>query len=290
VSVGSTSPGFRNTIIADVLLVIVLLGGGLWLRGLGSVKKHGIETAAMGILGIVTVIVFVYGTQFTWEIVHADYDDHAGLVEARQKSDSVNQQQASQSTKNSQGAIARLTQDNKNLSADLQDRKYNMHPEDPVWQHTIQLYDAFKGFSNAIAMNNAIDKAKCEILVSAPTDSGASSSLVSQLTFAAKLSLSSCRLGPLGDQADPDVEKQAEDGTRPGLLVIHTTWDDSKTMWSSYIYDAFAGVHGGISVKRDYTMPTLKKQQPSQWGRRFPQPEFTPVMWLQFGKDVKWPQ
>jgi|HubBroStandDraft_2_1064218.scaffolds.fasta_scaffold165169_3 hypothetical protein len=57
---------------------------------MSAVKTHLIDTAAMGVVGLATVLLLVYGTQFAWEVAHAAYDDHMQLLtEARQKDDYI---------------------------------------------------------------------------------------------------------------------------------------------------------------------------------------------------------
>lgn len=77
---GSTSPGFINSLWAAVVGVILMALGIWYLQGLDAMKKHVIETAAMGILGLITVLVLVYGTQFIWEVAQFGYNDHESLV------------------------------------------------------------------------------------------------------------------------------------------------------------------------------------------------------------------
>lgn len=78
--VGSTSPGFVNSIVASVVgLILVVIGIG-YLQGLAAMRKHVIETAGMGIVGLATVSILVYGTQFAWDIVQFVYDDHQKLA------------------------------------------------------------------------------------------------------------------------------------------------------------------------------------------------------------------
>jgi hypothetical protein len=78
--VGSTSPGFVNSIIA--VLVSLFLGGiGIWyFQGWRAMRTHLIETIAMGIVVFFTVTFLVYGTQFAWEVAKEAYGDHQTLA------------------------------------------------------------------------------------------------------------------------------------------------------------------------------------------------------------------
>ena len=78
--IGSTSPGFVNSLAA--VIVSLFLGGlGIWfIQGWPAMRTHVIETIAMGIVVLFTASFLVYGTQFAWEVVRVGYKDHQDLV------------------------------------------------------------------------------------------------------------------------------------------------------------------------------------------------------------------
>ena len=74
--VGSTSPGFVNSITATVVGLVLATVGILYFQGLAAMRRHVIETVAMGVVCLATVVLLVYGTQFAWEVAKADEKDH----------------------------------------------------------------------------------------------------------------------------------------------------------------------------------------------------------------------
>lgn len=78
--IGSTSPGFVNSIL--LVVVVFFVGAFLYglLRGLSAMRDHMVETVLGGIVVFVTSLLLVYGTQFIWEIAKSGYAEHEQLV------------------------------------------------------------------------------------------------------------------------------------------------------------------------------------------------------------------
>jgi hypothetical protein len=78
--IGSTSPGFVNSLTAAIVGIVLTAIGIVFLQGWAAMRKHLIDTAAMGVIGLATVLLLVYGTQFAWEVAKAGYADHQELA------------------------------------------------------------------------------------------------------------------------------------------------------------------------------------------------------------------
>ena len=79
--IGSTSPGFLNSIVETILCIVLGFVGLIFFQGgWSAVRSRIIETVAMGIVVSATALILVYGTQFAWEVVKSGYSDHETLV------------------------------------------------------------------------------------------------------------------------------------------------------------------------------------------------------------------
>ena len=201
-----------------------------------QIMRVGIESAVVSLAAVLVVVGITYFVFFIPTI----YNLH------------VSQQQQ----------IVSLTQENKLLSTDIQDRKINIRIYEPAYEHIKVIYSMYAGFRRVIG-----DKTACEIKITAPTDSGTSNPIIRQIADPAGVAAKCAAFGPMIASMDPTVEPEAINGMEPKTLIIHTRENQPGSL---ALYDAIAPY---IRVKRSFTMP---KNSPNV------------LIWFQFGKDVQW--
>jgi hypothetical protein len=170
-------------------------------------------------------------------------------------------------------AIQKLEDDNKKLTADIAERMQFLHPEDPAFSRFEALTRNFETFKRIIP-----DKMRCEIAITAPPHSGSSSSIISQLAIALRLS-SQCATPDFGNQDDPDVADKVTKGMEAGVVIVHMEQANATTDWAPWFYRELGQY---VPVKRSFE--GMPKPQPS-----FPKDiPHAPMLWLQFGENVHW--
>lgn len=78
--IGSTSPGFINSILLAVAIFVIGAIGYGWMRGVAAMREHIMETVAGGIVVLATSLLLVYGSEFSWEVAKSGYADHQALA------------------------------------------------------------------------------------------------------------------------------------------------------------------------------------------------------------------
>jgi len=240
-----------NDIVQPILLLfffVVLLHES---HGDEAAKIHWGKEGIIGLKAMSLLIVLYYFPIFLWKGVREVYISHEQLVVANADSRNACQQKTRE-----------LDARNQKLSTDLEDRKRNIHPEDPAYEHIKVIFLTLVTFRRAIG-----DKTPCEIEITAPTDSGTSGPIIRQFADIATLASNCAVFGPMDARMDPTVEQEAVTGMEHGSLIIHTTNDQSGSL---SVYDSLAPY---VPLKRKFSMP---KDKPKV------------LIWLQFGKDVQW--
>jgi hypothetical protein len=169
------------------------------------------------------------------------------------------------------GQNAQIKEANRRLSVDLEDRKRNLHVGDPAYEHIKVLFSVFISFRRTIG-----DQAPCEIRITSPSLSGPSDPIIRQVADIAALASRCGVFGPGDARMDPDEGKQAANGMKAGLIIVHTTRDQ---LGSLALYDALASY---LPLERKYDdLPA-----PVQRGTlASPSPT---LIWFQFGAEVHW--
>jgi hypothetical protein len=208
-----------------------------------AIEQHS-RQAKITTWTVILFSLFAYGYFFV-EVIRTD---HSGLVSQN----------------------AQMREANGHLVYDLNDRKRNIHVGDPAYEHIKVLFGAFILFRRAIG-----DKAPCEIKISAPTDSsGPSDPIIRQVADVAAMASGCGVFGPGDGRMDPDAEKEAVTGMKPGLIILHTRKDQAGSL---AFYDTLAPY---LPLTRSYDdMPATVNRGPT------PAPI---LIWFQFSKDVNW--
>ena len=206
--------------------------------------QESIWTSIFLISGVAGLVILAFAVSLVWTV----YADHQNLASANVK----------------------LSKTNNQLAVDLEERKQNIHVNEPAYEHIKVLFGAFTSFRRAIG-----NRTPCEIRISAPIGSGGPSDpIIRQIADVATLSSGCGVFGPGDARMDPDVEKEAVTGMKPGFIVLHTKRDQPGSL---AFYDAIASY---LPLSRSYDdMPT-----PVQRGG----PAVPTLIWFQFGKDVHW--
>lgn len=272
--IGSTSPGFINSIIVAVVgFILTLIGIGLF-QGRAAMRQHAIETVAMGVIGLATVLSLVYGTQFAWEVAKAGYQDHQNLVSNGRKltnelSESEQKQQlicpkekscpSAQPVSNSAAEPP-----NPDLVAELELRKHTLIASDPSFQSVSFIVKGLQGFQKAIGGADV----PCTIRITATKDS---IEVAKEVAAFANLETKCKTISPNTNyDLNPDQEKDDTDGMIDGALVIRTSRSLPDPAWQSLYGQIGFLLH---RVKRSYEIP--KDAGPN-------------YVWFEFGKGVRW--
>jgi hypothetical protein len=219
-----------------------------------------------------------------------DRDQYIGRLELAQRDNQKGDQasaaagqQAQQTIQNLQSSVQQLQQKNQQLSADLEDRKKNIHPDEPAFGHLRSLFNFFSNFRNTIGATT-----QCAIEISVPRDGGSSVPIFAQFfdvgSLAGKCEIYTPREENPADQGmeNPDVEKAIINGMQDGFIVVHIARENVQTPWGKNFYWSLSQI---LPVKLSYeNMPKARLKRD-----RMDNPT-APLVWLQFGKDVHWIQ
>ena len=258
----ATTAGYGTTTLGFILWV-VLFTVLLWFAGVfgtwitlrrkklpasfKEIVRNSLMSGVFSVLCIVVIAVISYSVFF----VRTIYQDHQTLA----------------------NRVATLEQTNADVKKELELRKRSIVTGDPVFVHTIYLLQAFNIY------RHALNGKRCVLMITAPADSkegGAIGSMVAQFSN----SVSGCfTFGPMDANADPDVEKRAEEGMVPDKIVFHADRGNPAAE------QLFMNLGNLIQSKRSYDMPPASARAHLY---SIPNPGDEEVIWLQFGSNVKW--
>ena len=162
---------------------------------------------------------------------------------------------------------ATLTADNATLRKDLNWRKHNISTTDAVFPNLIYMLQAFVFFKRD--MNGT----SCILYFSAPKETAPLASVMAQLAGP----LSGCSpLGPVSAD-DPDLDQEVIDGMVTDAIVVHAAKGEKAAD------KLFTTLGNQIQLKRSYRLLRNPKERSSS-----PVQNQQHLVWLQFGKNVKW--
>jgi hypothetical protein len=264
-NVGSTSPGFFNSVLLSVLGIVIVAVYIGYLKGFTAMTEHMSETAALAIIGVVTVILLVYGTQFVWEAVAVGYQEHTNLTTKVASLEAKNLQMVDPSARDK--TITDLKNQLKDVQTQLMDRRQMVVIGDPAFDNISKVLTAFQAYRGTSKGQ------RCVVYITAPS----SSDRVASLVAAFSNSVSGCStLGPFGS-VNEELDEIAITGMKPGILLIHAAQGD---LAANLVEEHMSGT---IPLERSYrpiphTSSPLYQNQ--GMGEAF--------LWLQFGPDVRW--
>jgi hypothetical protein len=261
---GSTGPGFFSSILVSILGIVIFALFIGYLKGFEAMTEHTSENAALAIIGVVTVVLLVYGTQFAWEVAKVGYEDHATLAAKVASLKGENSRMVDPSERDS--AITNLQDRLKESQTQLESRKQMIVVGDPAFDNLRKILTAFQAYR--IASKGQ----KCVVYITAPPSSERIASLVA--TFSN--SVSSCfTSGPSGP-GNPDLDEITKTGMKNGLVLIHAPRGE---LAANLVEEHLSGT---IPLERSYKplasdSPLYQDQGTGEM-----------VLWLQFGPDVRW--
>jgi len=157
-----------------------------------------------------------------------------------------------------------IAEENATLETLVQSRRHSLDTTEPVFPNIIYLLKAFRMYRFAIGHDT-----KCTVYITAPPGSTQFASMVAQVSIAT----SNCAtFGPHGDQLTPTLEKEALEGSVPGVITIHAAEHDRA---ADKLLNSLASV---FRVKRGYkpiAQGRLADSVPSNY------------IWLQFGANTR---
>jgi hypothetical protein len=229
-----------------------------YLKGFTAMTNHMSETAVLAIIGVVTVVFLVYGTQFAWEVAKVGYEDHKTLAAKVGSLESEQSHMVDPSDRDS--TITNLKNKLRESQSQLESRKQLLHNSDPAFHNMTNTIRAFMTWRRNIGYD-----APCRILVTTPE--GGNDMYMTFTTMA--VFGANCANGDLNNVGvrPENIEAEMDKGMIPGVIVFHAPPDaKGANQLQTELENLF-------QVKRAYTIPGNP-------------PENT--IWLQFGAGVKW--
>ena len=193
--------------------------------------------------------------------------------------ESTAQQLISERTR-SEKDIERTTEEDQKLWRLLNDREQNINVNDPAFDHLRSVIQWFLSFRVSRGMPPRGLLPSCEILFTLPTNPEGSESISDQIMFVASL-FSGCGVSG-SDLSDPDAHDEAEKGAVSGEIVVHMKRADFDSSWGANIYGQMGN---RLRVARSYEMPKPVQVYTGIHGQFTP---VEPLIWLQFGRGVRW--
>ena len=229
-----------------------------------------------------SIILGVWLTAFGIFVAKNIYDDHTGFATKVMSIQQQNKTEREGATGPLQTQVETLKTANKNMSDDLKDRQQYLHTEDPAWQHfnnAIQLMKGFRVDKEDLAEYS--NCGVCELITSYPQGSSSAAFDVSNQIFRANGYVGMCTMYPLDYQRnldEEDVPKMANDGIAPDEVVVHISAANKSKPWAKYMLNSLP-----FPIRSSEVMPKpINRFHTCQ--------TLTPLIWLQFGKDVHWGQ
>jgi hypothetical protein len=165
-----------------------------------------------------------------------------------------------------------LASQNKDLRADLDWRRHNLSTTDPVFPNIIYMLQAFERFGRVMDVHPQAGLPSCVIYMTWPK--GADSARIGALMHQLGGPLTGC--APFASEGDSDLDPELLEGDQDDVIKVHAAKDEPAA-------DALMGSLGNeIRLQRTYRM---FKNPEKRWSPYSPQQR---VVWLQFGKSVKW--
>jgi len=160
-----------------------------------------------------------------------------------------------------------LSASNKAMKLDLDWHRHNISTSDPVFPNIIYMLQAFNSFKRD--MNGE----PCVLYASAPKETVALASEMMQLGGP----ISGCSpFGPVSAD-NPELDKEVIDGMVPDAIVVHAVKGEK-------VADGlFSTLGNQIQLQRSYRLFRNPKER---WAS--PLRDKQRLVWLQFGKNVKW--
>jgi hypothetical protein len=256
---GSTSPGFVSSILFSLLGVVVLAIYIAHTKGKKALKQHMIESFALAVFGIITVVFVVYGTQFAWEVAKVGYEDHKTLAVSVISLKGEESHMVDPVGRDS--TIADLSEQLRESQSQLASRKQMLHVGDPAFQNMTNTIRAFMTWRRNIGYDSP-----CKILVTTPDkeDGGLYMTFITFAVFGA-----TCANGDLNNVGvkPENIEAETDKGMIPGVIVFHAPPDaKGANQLQTELENLF-------QIKRAFTIPG---NAPAN------------TIWLQFGPGVKW--
>lgn len=273
--IGSTSPGFINSIIAAVVGLILAAIGIAFLQGLTAMRKHIVETLAMGIVGLATVLLLVYGTQFAWEVAKDGYSDHQGLAATVVALTAQNQklantvppepkkQKCPAATKASAPVCAPAAQFAQSAPAQVSEIApiFLMGAEYPQAKNVLEGVSAFIYLHPQMAPGLGPPGKECSVRITAPKENYEVWNVLRNLAYVARCHVD----GQRSDDLKPEIEAEALEGAIKDAVIVHAPNDVRYTNASIFL-GRF------LKVKRKYDM----------WNEGKPDQE----IWIQIGPGI----
>jgi len=260
---GSTSPGFVSSILFSLLGVVVLAIYIAHTKGRKALKDHMIESFALAVFGIVTVVFIVYGTQFAWQVAKVGYEDHKTLAA---KVDSLEGEKSHMvDPMGRDSTIADLKDKLRESQSQLASRKKMMFIGDPVFDNTRKILTAFQSY-------RIMSKGqRCVVYITAPSQSS-----IATIFAEFSNSVSGCSTFGPSVRVNPDLDEETTSGMISGVVLIHALRGDAA---ANRVEEALSGT---IPLERSYkplsnAFPHYQDQGTGEL-----------VLWLQFGPDVRW--
>jgi hypothetical protein len=229
-----------------------------YIDGLKAMRTHIYESAAMGALALITIVLLVYGTQFAWQVVHVGYEDHKTLADKVGILESERSRMVDPSGRDS--TIADLREKLRESQSQLESRKQTLHNSDPAFHNMTNTIRAFMTWRRNVGYD-----APCWILVTTPDgNNDMYMSFITMAVFGAN-----CPNGNLNNVGvkPENIETETDKGMIPGVIVFHALPDaKGANQLQTELENLF-------QVKRVYTIPG---NAPAN------------TVWLQFGTGVKW--
>jgi len=240
--IGTTVLGFVAALLDVLTGVAFSLARILRKEGKIAMLENLKENAKTTVQTLAVTTVVVYGTLFGYSILYTVYVDHVSLA----------------------NKSAVLVKTNAELSTELEARRHEINPADPVFSNINGTMRAFQIYRHDRSGT------PCVLFLTAPPSS---SSLAGTL---AQFSNSDCfTFGPM-PLDDPDIERLTLIGMLPNKVIFHAEKGDAA---AEKLYGSLSSL---IQMKRSYDLPTKKLYcLPANVKNE-------KLVWLQFGSESKW--
>ena len=266
--VGSTGRGFVSSIAVSLFCIVAVAVFIGYLQGWKAMSDHIAETAAMAVVGLVTVLLLVYGTQFAWEVAKYGYADHQYFVDKVKSIRDKAEQNLSGASGELESQIDSLKHKNSSLQSELDKRKNVLNYRDTAFYNTHGLLHAAQEY------RDGRHGQRCVTYITAPP-----SRFGFALTIQQVIGNGNCApFGPLPFDlhSGSDAEQLAMRDAQPDFIMCHVNKGDS-------VGEKFCSDLGNLLlVKVSYVpLPNPEKlYKPSHSSDK--------VIWLQFGTDAQW--
>jgi hypothetical protein len=273
--IGSTSPGFLNSIVVSVVgFILTFIAIGCF-QGRAAMSKHLIETIAMGLVGLATVLLLVYGTQFAWEIAKAGYADHEQLT-ARANAlkttcptcpDCPPLKTRIISSPPVVKLVTPTPLSNPEFAAGCKVAERQFPGEMYIARRDPQVRNVtllLNGVSSLLTDKLTVyEVPSCHLRITAPKDTDEIAKTFRELASSIR-----CRVDyQPSDDLSPEIEKEALDGAEDNIVTIHAPKGDER-------YERFIGrMNLIVHVKRSYDLYHAGKADQAMWvqiGHGFP--------------------